>query len=157
MSRDWKPGDVAMVTEVGGGNGEPVVAIRTASATWQSAFGESGTRHIVEERPLVVIDPEDREQVERLADAFATHPDCLRNYGFDAMQAALRSLITPPKPKEPLGLGAVVEDAKGKRWVRGRDSNCHWYPETGFDRTVGPWAPWAEIAAVKVLSPGVTA
>lgn len=65
--------------------------------------------------------------------------------------------ITPPKPEEPLGLGAVVEDAKGKRWVRGRDSNCHWYPETGFDRTVGPWAPWAEIAAVKVLSPGVTA
>jgi hypothetical protein len=79
---------------------------------------EDGDRYPVagDYRPVVVIDPEDREQVERLCSGLLD----IHWYGnADAMQVALRKFAnpTPPKPDEPTGLGAVVEDADGIRWV----------------------------------------
>ena len=57
----------------------------------------------------------------------------------------------PPKPEEPRCLGAVVEDAEGRRWVR------HSITPGSF-----PWIAegrggegWSNIAAVRVLSEGV--
>ena len=113
-------------------------------------------------RRLAVIDPEDREQVERLAKAHhfavgfarwdALHPNTRRDLT-DAMKTALRAGAEPPKPEEPTGIGAVVEDARGERWVRnaaGADGN-HWL-------RVGPptlWATWFDIDVVRVLSEGV--
>jgi hypothetical protein len=57
-------------------------------------------------RPLVVIDAEDREQVERLTAAIAEHRAPGPNV--HNIKAALRSLIHPPKPEEPTGAGAII-------------------------------------------------
>ena len=107
-------------------------------------------------RPLVVIDPEDREQVERLArichdldGVELDNPEPMTTRGL-AMRQALRSLIAPPKPPEPTGLGAVVEDEDGEAWVR-----------YARQHSTAPWVngttsvEWEDIAAVRILSEGV--
>lgn len=67
--------------------------------------------------------------------------------------------LPKPKPEEPTGLFAVVEDREGVRWVNFHDRKA--------DRThFQPWVPhfhprgdrsaeYSAIDAVKVLSPGV--
>lgn len=131
---------------------------------WSSSNGDSGYRDFrlaMDGRSLVVIDPEDFEQVERLAQARSDAGCAGEAWGLvpgwhddliERMQAALRSLITPPRPIEPTGLGAVVEDARGERWVRGPLHNS-W-------RWLKVDAPgcenYAEIDVVRVLSEGVT-
>jgi hypothetical protein len=122
---------------------------------WQYGVADSWAPITADARPLVVIDPEDREQVEQLAAA------CRTAFGWTcgptendttATQAALRSLVTPPKPPEPQGLGAVVEDAEGRRWVRGE----HAWTNLGAKGIFLNWTAYADLAAVKVLSEGVT-
>lgn len=116
-----------------------------------------GDEQIEALRPLVVIDPEDREQVERLERGIANRcgwiSEPLSHSHRDAIAAALRSLIEPPKPEEPLGLGAVVEDIDGKRWVRTVPSlgNFNWRSAEA-DPTV---EKWSAVNAVRVLSEGV--
>ena len=116
---------------------------------------------------LVVIDPEDREQVERLrvalVEAGAFRPvlnlvgeahAILRR---EQVTTALHAFANPTPPIfEPSGLGAVVLDSQGRIWVR--------YLRPG---TSAPWvwseAPsdiesrsvWSAIPAVEVLSEGV--
>lgn len=149
MSNDWKTGDVAAIPF---GSGDHI-AVRDFDGTWLVA-GKSNSGAYVDARPLVVIDPEDREQVASIRKAFQL-VDCLPGDRVDDWQAALRSLIEPPKPEEPTGLGAVVEDMTGIRWTR---------VEAGDGETRNPWYPadcdeqpaeWTAIAAVKVLSEGV--
>lgn len=93
---------------------------------------------------LVVIDPDDREELAAIGKPLGW-PDV------DRFQAVLRSLVTPPKPPEPQGLGAVVEDADGHWWSRlGGTTEFPWHHGTlGRER-------YAELTAVKVLSTGVT-
>lgn len=117
-------------------------------------------------RPLVVIDPENREQVERLAEAIpdcgdpTNHCDpqqCLSlSCWIDRVQTALREFAepTPPKPDEPTGLGAVVEDADGVRWLRGH-GDPGFYVWTSPGRDALP-RTFARIDAVTILSEGVT-
>lgn len=105
--------------------------------------------------PCVVIDPEDREQVERLWRAWTTlAPE--HRLAQDNMHAALREFANPkpPKPAEPTGLGAVVEDAEGERYVR-RDDSCPpvWVHATGGSLP----RSWKSLDAVRVLSEGVSA
>jgi len=109
-------------------------------------------------RPLVVIDPEDREMADRLADLFvdglpSVEPST-RGRQIDAMQAALRSLIAPPKPPEPTGMGAVVEDDEGVRYVGLGDhyggGQLRWKGGRGMTFT-----SYADINAVRILSEGV--
>lgn len=165
MKQEWKPGDVAMVRR----NGKEVVAMRYhtgAEGGWQQAAGLAFDHFDADPqttpRPLVVIDPEDREQVERLIRAWvgatAGCPDALRvtEQQVDRLQAALREFAnpTPPKPEEPTGLGAVVEDETGYHWVRGKsESHLTWFdPTSEYDNR-----HWGQIAAVRVLSEGVPA
>ena len=123
------------------------------------AYPESNAAAVEHGRPVVVIDPEDREQVERLIRAQDVSFDGVaRENVTDAdlldMQAALREFAnpTPPKPDEPTGLGAVVEDAKGTRWVRVRDGfNWRWRNDR-----LGEQTTYAYVDAVRVLSEGVT-
>lgn len=148
MAREWKPGDVAVNVATGQ---RMILADLGAIYVWKSTNGHD----VLESRyarPLVVIDPEDREQVERLVEAF----DWKRDRGFDTdqMQAALRSLITPPRPPEPMGLGAVVEDEDGRRWVRTGFTPSPW--TTSFDDDSGKNTQYADITVVRVLSEGVT-
>ena len=106
--------------------------------------------------PLVVIDPEDVEQVERLAQCYiATWRGGYGNETTEGittrqMRQALREFAnpTPPKPEEPTGLGAVVEDAEGQTWLR------DW---RGYWRAPDVTCRWAKVDAVRVLSPGVEA
>ena len=110
--------------------------------------------------PVVVIDPEDREQVERLtghlADAMHDWPEP-RAMSPGILADALREFADPkpPKPDEPQGLGAVVEDAEGQRWVRATNFTTvrHW---RGCDEHWQGRRRWDEITAVKVLNEGVS-
>lgn len=162
--REWKPGDVAVASY----DGEVKVYLRQrkgafAGATdrWMSSDGTVSKAFGLADwhRLLVVIDPEDAEQVNRLADAFCaarwSHmpgSDECDPLTRSAMREALSEYLrpTPPRPDEPQGLGAVVEDAKGLNWIRIHPGGPAWV--NGYQR----WAEWSEVDAVRVVSPGVT-
>jgi hypothetical protein len=140
----------------------PEVGISIDGRQWFVAGPRLGSRHgwyadnIEVIRPLVVIDPEDREQVERLAEAVnAAIASPERMTSLEVMQAALREFAdpTPPKPDEPTGLGAVVVDESEVEWVHlGSGLWCYGTtdgPSHGFE--------WAHVHAVRVLSEGVQA
>lgn len=114
-------------------------------------------------RRVVVIVPEDAEQVERLAVLLWPHYDKVesaRHRKAEITAAALREFATPapPKPEEPQGLGAVVEDADGRRFVRwcgvSHISEADdWKAQGSLSSAV---VAWSQISAVRVLSAGVT-
>lgn len=159
-----KPGDVAII--------EGKVALyvdgphipRKRGPFWQWGSGGWTTLPLGPQHPLAVIDPEDREQVERLRDAYdrafveqnpelSETPEWKGKRG-NALQAALREFAnpTPPKPPEPQGLGAVVEDDEGVRWVRydlNLERSYRWISERGASED------YQDITAVRVLSEGV--
>ena len=156
---EYKPGAFALVQKNGG--------------EWHRAmFAEDGEwicRHGIncrpdDVRPLVVLDLEDREQTARLADLFCEARWCHTKSGDSdecdpltrsAMREALAAFVKPPKPAEPTGLGAVVEDENGDKWVR-------WCQQHRSGRVwkhsfaTGEYHSYADIAAVRVLSEGVT-
>lgn len=104
---------------------------------------------IVDGRPWVALDPEDREQVERLADAFGAASDPSIGW-IDQMRAALREFAnpTPPKPDEPTGDFARVLNFEGATYYR--SPSGVWRRERDdFSRS------WELIGAVRVLSEGV--
>lgn len=159
----WEPGDVALATIYG----HKVRVVRGHKAwittpapkaeafpvTYTAIYDNSG--EVKEVHPLVVIDPEDREQVERLANALWNYDGNMLTDLCSATEHALREFANPtPRIEEPTGLGAVVEDENGKRYVlRGTwSSNGKWVhaDEAGF-------LGWADINAVRVLSEGVPA
>lgn len=99
MSGEWKPGNVAR-TKRGG------TVARTATRRWVLLDDGRQVNLDHEPRPLIVIDPEDLEQVERLerdlADRMGWHVTTINNARLFALQAALRSLVEPPKPEDVL-------------------------------------------------------
>lgn len=105
-------------------------------------------------RPVVVIGPGDRKAVERLMTFYAGSP--LMEDEVPDMQRALREFAepTPPKPDEPMGLGAVIEDREGRRWVRARETTtaAHWKRSDGFGQRLA----YDKVCVVRVLSHGVT-
>lgn len=148
--RDWKPGDVAnydnvRVFRVDDGSG---------CSRWIDEEGDERQGPALRDaRPLVVIDPEDREQVERLTRIYYHDGGGPLDELASRMQAALRGFVNPKpqKPEEPQGLGAVVEDGAGSRFVRSDVETCNpWRGPNGL-----PWE-WSDIDAVRVLSEGVT-
>ena len=165
MNESYPPGTVAMIEAGCWANTHK--AFRTQDGWIYGPRGVLASDDVVSNvRPLVVIDPEDREQVERLAkamhesDHIAPWHDLhneTRSQIEDAMQAALREFAnpTPPKPDEPTGLGAVVETAGGERWVRTTT------PDRDGDHLGKPWSDgivrshWQVVPAVRVLSEGV--
>ena len=169
MTREWKPGDVAMVTLLGGTDREYIAEFRQhgGRAQWFGSWNGFGAEVVQSARPLVVIDPEDSAAVDALAKAWDSldgetfalgeSPMTVRAY---RMQAALREFAnpTPPKPDEPTGLGAVVEDAEGELWIRlvsaddGPDDD---WCRVGSLPSDGKWTFYADIAAVRVLSEGI--
>jgi len=156
MSTNWKPGDVAMATFFGE---ESVRVVRYPGGWARLADTDDyipdsqamGAHVVADPRPLVVIDPEDMEVMERvwrMADHTPTE-----------LQAALREFAnpTPPKPDEPQGLGAVVEDDRGLRWCRVLVApSFHPWAPFGQISNDGAWRAYADISVVRVLSEGVT-
>ena len=156
MSGEWKPGDVAMVRHPY--ENYVTLGIRTTPNGWRTAeHGYTSDPEPVS-GPLLVIDPEDREQVERLQQAVMSGP-CFINGPVRDWQAALRSMLAPPRPEEPTGLGAVVEDADGERWVRMGGVGAMWIAPSLSPRGGMPVTRdhYDQIPAVHVLSEGVTA
>lgn len=167
MGREWKAGDVALVRPMYCDQPD-AVAVRTgvpsnmgwaysmttrdgsSTQTWSS---DPDGLSVV--RPLVVIDPEDREQVERLTYVVMAHYWSEKHQTHtEAFAAGLREFLNLPKPEEPTGDGAVVEDRRGHRWVRIAG------PEP--ERESKPWRhrghtarTWEQVRAVRVLSEGV--
>lgn len=158
-AREWKPGDVAVIRTAGGDR--EVVGLRDTNGwahlrdyetTMRSHSLWSTASQVEVIRPLVVIDPEDREQARDLWAAWIDAGAHMEP-GIGRLQAALRSLVAPPKPDEPTGLGAVVEDVDGKRYIRTADTDCStpWsYANNYSDHE------WSDVAAVRVLSEGVS-
>lgn len=166
MSREWKPGDVALIRS---SIGHEVIGLRSgvpSNMGWAYTGGGPTTRQYgncwmsdreatAVVRPLAVIDPECEADVEWLMALSYKHagPDY-----HAVVQAAFREFAnpTPPKPDEPQGLGAVVEDANYTRWTRVESGEAEtrnpWYP--AHDPALQP-AEWDDIAAVRVLSEGV--
>ena len=158
---EFKPGDVVVHPKHGRG------LVQDSIVEW-AAGGDYSILHRVaaDLRRLVVIDPEDREQVERLhtlwCEAIVSKGTSAARQ-IDSMQAALREFANPkppkpPKPEEPTGLGAVVEDASGQQWVRCRPDGgaARWRRAAPLDHPdADPWSVWSALDAVRVLSEGV--
>lgn len=156
MGREWKPGDVAMWEH----RGDRELVFRFLGGfdcdipEWQTVEGGCGYPREGELHRVVVIDPEDDAQVERLVRLFWDNgnDDCDDPA---AMRAALREFADPkpPKPTEPTGFGAVVEDTEGHYWI-----NTHPGDPNPWVRNAGDeWVSYDRIAAVYVLRTGVSA
>lgn len=168
MSREWKPGDVALVQNEYGVWNTAILQVRPGGVRWTYGVAFADAPPTWPARPLVVIDPEDREDVERLRDLWdAAHKE---QQGFapspahkaaraNGLQAALREFANPPspKPEEPGGWLAVIEDDAGVEWyrwsVRPSDRHRAWISVMDEGRCY-PTA-YSDIAAVKVLNEGV--
>ena len=169
MSREWKPGDVAVIeapARMVGGDGRANIMTTVRAVRGEDMWTQlddlnndfvdtpqcSEWSHA---RPLVVIDPEDREQGDELRDLIHKHGGVMLLGS--VLQAALREFAnpTPPKPDEPPLLCAVVQREDGARWVRGEKG---W---TNLDATGQflNWSDWSEVnelsPVVRVLSEGV--
>lgn len=146
MSREWKPGEAVAVDWMGTTYYGFVDTDGGFYTTDQRLKGVTTATLGHDMRPLVVIDPEDGEQVERLR--LAVQAESKGFFTAHVLAAALREFAnpTPPKPDEPTGLGAVVEDGAGQTWMR------DW---KGYWRAPDVTARWAKVEAVRVLSEGV--
>jgi len=128
------------------------------------AAGIKGLTLIVDGRPLVVIDPEDREQIEKTLPRLREQIEAVLRVSVDdrawerilgRIEDDLSTSAAPPKPEEPAGLGAVVEASDGALWVRVPDEqfNKNWrkaeFPALHIH--------WDSLDAVRVLSEGVPA
>ena len=172
---DWRVGEVALVTYDNASiarvlRGETdirtEVALSDGNGGWSLPEILAGIQgdSVREVRPLVVIDPEDREAVERLRDLFDVEVirqnsdpdprDVTPGARGNALQAALREFAAPKpaRPDEPQGLGAVVEDEYGRTHVRvSQHLSNPWLSSDGGQRH------WDAVKAVRVLSEGVVA
>lgn len=168
MSREWKPGDVVAITEY---VGDPIPAIRVEAkcgvkhhhvnhdhwhylrpapcgATWTSASDPAA-------HALVVIDPEDAEQVERLADLLAW---ALHTSDTPRLADALREFADPkPRIEEPANWLSVIRDNEGIEWyrwsVRPKDRDQAWVPVWDEGRCYP--TGWDDIHAVEIVSAGI--
>jgi hypothetical protein len=171
-AREWTPGDVARHpqgfrgTFVQGYTAANQIVNRANGCTdphhkgehdhWHYAYGGWDRRDSPmsrEGRPLVVIDPEDdNDDVSRL---WRLLPN--RLVSIDQLQDALREFAdpTPPKPDEPMGKYAVVEDTDGVEWVRIDPAGFGWQRLGDPSTEHNAYASWDGFDAVRVLSEGV--
>lgn len=168
MSRDWKPGDVAMV-DSWRGRGQLAFRTERGDAIGWCVLDGSDSRglddlEVGNARPVVVIDPEDYstfrpalESWTRLVFGYtANERDC------ELFADALREFANPtPTIEEPTGLGAVVEDANGRLWVRAEKAKGMQNPwqDTLSDDPASDQiraVAYADIDVVRVLSEGIS-
>lgn len=162
MSSEWPEGTVAVAT-VRGHKG--VRVLRTRSGIWlhppinsyEEGALQSATAdyRVADVRPLVVIDPEDLVQVKRLSD-LCQRERSRNSTNAASMLVALHKFASPtPAIEEPTGLGAVVDDAEGRRWVRVNEK--WWNHWESADPTAYLSRQYADLNVVRVLSHGYAA
>ena len=125
-------------------------------------------RYVTDVRPLVVLDLGDTplgdtdpaswlRDFAKVADALPARDWTFRVALLNSIADQIAAQTKPPKPAEPTGLGAVVEDAEGVRWilVDRRNGVAGWHHcDASLDR---PWRFYDDITAFRVLSEGVQA
>lgn len=171
--REWKPGDVAMVTveKRSGASLEGQtehIAMRDRVESWAS--GTTVGRRISEDeavaaRPLVVVDPVSitgPEETGDDGDPMVEIAKCLRRLAEGDHSSSYRRRVAErladvfdPPPSEPTGLGAVVVDGTGEHYVLTSTTRKRGWTPAGSTNRV----QWAEIdfAPVRILSEGVPA
>jgi hypothetical protein len=152
-TNEWKPGDVAAFGTT--------TAMRTETG-WAYRDASVGGLHqdTYRQRRLVVIDPEDAEQVKRLFDVWCDIPGGLER-GKEPLRlaTALRAFANPtPSIEEPRGLGAVVVDYDGNPWVKVDTAMaCNsWTQADAGAAGSDTWVKFAKLRATRRLSEGVT-
>lgn len=135
-ARQWKPGDVGISAA-----GERFTVTSSGRCFWPGdapdAWAGISGKPTQDDRPLVVIDPEDNGLVARLGEALAKSgahrgrlPVAAEHGG---IQRALRSLIAPPLPKVYAHIRTDIGDGVshalcGKVWRAGEEvevvGNC---------------------------------
>lgn len=160
--KNWRPGDVA-IWDDGIGKSELVFRFLGGpnydTAEWQTAENGCGYPREEDVRRAVVLDLEDREQMERLAQIYREVGEGNAVLGDERwtvpglrMQAALRNLAAPkPRIEEPTGWGAVIEDNTGAYWTLYAPEAGAWINYREGKRR------WHELEVVRVLSEGVKA
>lgn len=161
-AREFKPGDVAMVTAMNRDrfratfDGE-VWREHGDLTNWKGAF----LIEPVDIRPLVVIDPEGNpeglpylvpQHFRNYAATLRKHHGPVSARMLEWLAERLEEYVPKPRIEEPTGLGAVVEDAEGRRWVFTGDID---FGGSWWLRGSDP-ARWPGIDVVRVLSEGVT-
>lgn len=152
----WKPFDVAMV-ECSDGKWRRAFYDPAGRPSWVFA---NGLRRFVDDsaaRPVVVIDPEDREQVAALLSHYHSWKWTaeIAEASITDMQTSLRESANPkPRIEEPTGLGAVVEDEYGDLWIRDKTTTtvAHWKRARGEDG--GRRYRWSDLDVARVIQPG---
>ena len=152
MTAQWKPGDVALVQNGYGVWNRAICQVRPNGGVWVLGGVYGHLPLDAPARSLAVIDPEnDHDAIDFLADRLEDIPRVIRE--------ALRAFAnpTPPRPDEPLGLGAVVEDAEGEKWVRNNPrGRAQWSRvNAAADGRPREYRMWRQVNAVRVLSEGV--
>lgn len=162
MTRQWQPGDVGVTIPLLAHEKEHrfIVVEKDGETSFHYSDGDRMLMPPRDNgRPLVVIDPDDGKQVERLA--LLIWPERLSgplsDRSFLMLADALRDFGKPTLPPEPTGLGAVIEDVDGDLWVRVEQpdpDDPHWF-FNGRDED-SCCVRWSDLDVAKVLTPGVT-
>jgi hypothetical protein len=147
-AHNFQPGDVAMVTNLT--VHRDFIAVKGQRRGWYTQGDYIADDQVTDARPLVVIDPEDREQVERLMET-------LQKWGYfyqqtptffdperddSCLAAALREYADPTPPKEPTDPKARVTDRRENIWRMLADGD--WVCTSGPD--IGEYLVWWQLA-----------
>lgn len=167
----YEPGTVADITIRSAG--KPERAIRTGSDGWRTAtmfYGDEREDAVTDVRPLVVLDPKGHpEATDQFMPAhFRSYAETLREVRGPQSVAALElefiakqieEQTQDPKPDEPHGRYAVVEDRDGVEWCKIDPSNGETYVWQQLGKPGGAdvlYQSWDELDVVKILSPGAS-
>lgn len=163
MSNDFNPGDVG-INE----NGETVFGIEAVEGvpTSVDVLGRTGRNTGI--RRLALVDYDSADDMVRLSaiwhaqEAAALDDDMHLSVDGWRLRQTLREFAAPApaKPPEPTGLGAVVEDDKGRKWVRADADDRPWRLSRRTQRLADrhEWAGWSDIdvrTEDDILSEGV--
>lgn len=144
---DFKPGDV-----VAWGASAPVRGVVTTKGTVRWADdSDSPLGPLLRARRLVVIDPEDREQVERLINLWHAEQSHAGKAAHQRMGDALREFATP-KPVEPTDPTARISDFRDNVWRLLADGK--WICVDGPD--IGEYIAWSQLTKRGPLAIEVT-
>lgn len=162
---DYEPGTVAAIRCANAhGDFHAVGEFRAVKDEkgWSSLLPEIGwvsNADVVEVRPLVVLDPDDREAAVALLAAYGRQytdwTPSTDGPNIDRLQQALRSLTRPPRIPEP-GLYAVVDSITTggdgpRRFVRIDLGNNCWMDMNGGNRS-----PWSFLASPVLVREGLS-
>lgn len=143
---EWEPGDMAMVTWYA--HDKSVERAMWSGSGWLGGpTGIIPQSMVADARPLVVIDPEDMEQVQRLTGDIPLADQ-------DDVQQALREFASPSPRVEPERY-SVIEDADGIEWVKADEVGFCWQRLGQPSSEHNAYSPWMSLRhPVRILAPG---